>query len=146
MIGEYDKIELPPITLFVRRHRQVCVSCPHCRTRVKGDVPDAASGSPFGPRLHGLALYLKTYQSVSFARLAGMFKEVKEVFGVDISQGALANMLKGSHASFGPAHKEILETLCKADVVASDETSIRVEGINGYHWVFRSDEAVVHDI
>ena len=132
-----------PIAPFVRRHRRVCVSCPHCRTRVKGDVPDAARGSPFGPRLHGLALYLKTYQSVSFARLAGMFKEV---FGVEVSQGALANMLKRSHASFGPAHKEILETLRKADVVASDETGIRVEGINGYHWVFRSDEAVVHDI
>jgi transposase len=30
-----------------------------------------------------------------------------------------------------------------AAVVASDETGVGIEGSNAYHWVFRSDEAVV---
>ena len=29
-------------------------------------------------------------------------------------------------------------------MVASDETGVRIEGANAYHWVFRSPEAVVH--
>ena len=29
-------------------------------------------------------------------------------------------------------------------MVASDETGVRVEGGNAYHWVFRCQEAVVH--
>ncbi|MCP4063737.1 MAG: transposase, partial [Gammaproteobacteria bacterium] len=91
--------------------------CPHCRARVKGDLPDAATGTPFGPRLHALALYLKTCQAVSFARLAGMFAEV---FGVKVSQGTLANMLKRSHRSFEAARQETINELRQADVVASD--------------------------
>jgi len=142
VIGEYDEVDLPPIAPFVRRHRRLRVCCPHCRTRVKGDLPAAATGSPFGSRLHALVLYLKTYQAVSFARLAGM---LDEVFGLKVSQGALANMLKRSHRPFEAAKQEIIGQLRQADAVASDETGIRIEGSNGYHWVFRANQAVVHE-
>ena len=90
VIGEYDEIDLPPIAPFVRRHRRLRVCCPQCRARVKGALPPAATGSPFGPRLHALVLYLKTFQAVSYVRLAGM---LDEVFWLKVSQGALAKML-----------------------------------------------------
>ena len=142
VLGEYDEIDLPPIAPFVRRHRRLRVCCPQCRARVKGALPPAATGSPFGPRLHALVLYLKTFQAVSYVRLAGM---LDEVFGLKVSQGALSNMLKRSHQPFSTAKLEIIDTLRQADVVASDETSIRIEGSNGYHWVFRSSQAIVHE-
>jgi hypothetical protein len=34
--------------------------------------------------------------------------------------------------------------LRQADIVASDERGVRIEGANSYHWVFRCDKAVVH--
>jgi transposase len=34
--------------------------------------------------------------------------------------------------------------LRQAEVVASDETGVRIEGANAYRWVFRSPDAVVH--
>ena len=37
-----------------------------------------------------------------------------------------------------------VSSLRRAEVVASDETGVRIEGCNAYHWVFRSPEAVVH--
>jgi len=70
VIGEYDEIDLPPIAPFVRRHRRLRVFCPHCRTRVKGALPPLANRSPFGPRLHALVLYLKTFHAISLVRLA----------------------------------------------------------------------------
>ena len=142
VIGEYDEIEVPAIVPFVRRHRRLCVTCPHCSALVEAPVPDAAKGSPFGPRLHGLALYLKTFQAISFARLQRMFVEL---FGVKLSQGAIANMLKRSHVPFTQRKQDIIGTLRHADSVASDETGIRIEGLNGYHWVFMSDRAIVHE-
>ena len=142
VIGEYDAIEVPAIRPFVRRHRRLCVCCPHCSSRVKAPVPEAAHGSPFGPRLHGLALYLKTFQAISFARLEAM---LSDLFGVRISQGALANMLKRSHALFAARKTDIIRHLRHADMVASDETGIRIEGLNGYHWVFMSKTAIVHE-
>ncbi len=120
VIGQYDEIELPMLKPFVRRHRRLAVNCPHCRARVNGPLPDVAKSSPFGPRLHALALYLKTFQSVSFARLAGMFADV---FNLSVSQGALANMLKRSHAPFATGKDEIIGRLRRADMVASDETA-----------------------
>jgi transposase len=142
VIGEYDEIELPPIAPFVRRHLRLRVCCPQCQARVKGAMPPAAKGSPFGPRLHALVLYLKTFQAVSFVRLTGI---LDEVFGLKVSQGALANMLKRSHQPFETAKLEIIDNLRRAEVVASDETGIRIEGLNGYHWVFRSSQAIVHE-
>jgi len=142
VIGEYDEIEVPQIKPFVRRHRRLCVCCPHCSSKVKAPLPVAAHGSPFGPRLHALALYLKTFQAISFVRLEGM---LSDLFGVKISQGALANMLKRSHVPFTVRKAAIIKDLRRTDMVASDETGIRIEGLNGYHWVFMSSTAVVHE-
>ncbi len=38
-----------------------------------------------------------------------------------------------------------ITSLPMAAMVASDETGIRIEGLNGYHWVFLSENAVVHE-
>lgn len=142
VIGEYDEIELPPILPFVRRHRRFCVCCPHCSTKVKAGLPEAAVGSPFGPRLHGLVLYLKTFHAVSFARLEAM---MRDLFGLTVSQGALANMLKRGQEPFVAHKTDIIKDLRQAHTVASDETGIRIEGLNGHHWVFVSDKAIVHE-
>ena len=142
VIGEYDEIELPPIQPFVRRHRRLCVCCPYCSSKVKATLPEAARGSPFGSRLHALTLYLKTFQAISFARLEGM---LSDLFGIKISQGALNNMLKRSHLPFAARKADIIQNLRRADAVASDETGIRIEGLNGYHWVFMSGTAIVHE-
>lgn len=142
VIGEYDEIELPSLKPFVRRHRRLAVNCPHCRAQVKAPLPEAACGSPYGRRLHGLALYLKTFHSVSFARLAAIFGDV---FGLQLSQGALANMLRRSHVPFAHGKHRIIQRLRRASMVASDETGIRIEGLSGYHWVFLSGTEVVHE-
>ncbi len=141
-IGEYDEIELPDLKPFVRRHCRLEVTCPQCFASVKAPVPEVAKRSPFGPRLHGLALYLKSFHSVSFARLEGLFGDV---FGLKLSQGALANMLHRGHRPFHKAKRKVVRHLRQADMVASDETGIRIEGLNGYHWVFLSKTEIVHE-
>ena len=106
-----------------------------------GRRPEAASGSPFGPRLHGLATYLKTFQAFSYERLQATFADV---FGVRISQGALMNMLRRAQDCFVAGREQAVAELRQAKVVSSDETGVRIEGSNAYHWVFRCDQAVVH--
>ncbi len=142
IIGEYDEIELPPITPHVTRHRRLGVCCPHCSAKVRAPLPEAATGSPFGPRLHALALYLKTFHLASYARLQQMFGDL---FSLKISQGALVNMLARGHAPFAERKADIISELRRADCVASDETGIRIEGINAWHWIFMSSTAVVHE-
>jgi transposase len=70
---------------------------------------------------------------------------LSDLFGVKLSQGALANMLKRSHVPFAGRKTDIITDLRRSDAVASDETGIRIEGVNGYHWVFMSNKAIVHE-
>ena len=52
--------------------------------RVVAPVPDAAKGTPFGPRVHAMATYLKTFQALSYERLQNAFADL---FGLTLSQG-----------------------------------------------------------
>src|SRR5665648_89739 len=69
LIGEYDEIELPPVQPFVRRHRRFAICCEHCRAKTPAPLPAVTVGTPFGPRIHALAIYLKTRQALSYERL-----------------------------------------------------------------------------
>lgn len=140
-ISEHDRIELPEILPVVERHRRLRVRCPSCGTLVDAPVPDAAKSTPFGPRIHAVATYLKTFQALSYERLQGAFADL---FGLTISQGGLMNMLRRSQTAFAPARNAAIAVLRQAKVVASDETGVRIEGSNAYQWVFRCSQAVVH--
>ena len=141
VIGEYDEIDLPEVKPLVRRHRRLACRCATCGKATSAPVPQAAQGTPFGRRIHALALYLKTNQLFSYQRLQGVFGDL---FGLDISQGALMNMFKRTAPVFAARRDDALMALRRADVVACDETGMRIEGCNGYQWVFCAPDAVVH--
>jgi transposase len=61
-----------------------------------------------------------------------------------ISQGGLMNLLRRAQGRFQAGREDAVAALRRAPVVASDETGVRIEGSNAYHWVFRCTEAVVH--
>jgi transposase len=110
----------------------LAVRCPACGTRVIAPVPQAARAPPFGPRLHAVATYLKTYQTLSSERLQ---RPVADLFGLTVSQGGLMNRLRRAQGAFAAERDR---------AIASDETGVRIEGSNAYHWVFRCSRAVVH--
>ncbi|BDA87269.1 transposase (plasmid) [Aureimonas sp. SA4125] len=141
LVSEHEAIELPDIKPMVERHRRLAVTCPSCGMVNAAPVPDAARGTPFGPRLHAVATYLKTFQALSYERLQSAFADL---FGLTISQGGLMNMLRRAQGAFVPERDSAIAALRRARVVASDETGVRIEGSNSYQWVFRCDEAVVH--
>jgi transposase len=100
-----------------------------------------APGSPFGPALCALILHLHVTQAIGFARLARL---LDEVFGVAISEGAIANILARAEAPIIAAAAAIAEQIRASPVVASDETSARVQGKTWWHWVLLSSSAVYH--
>ncbi len=85
--------------------------------------------------------YLKTFQSLSYERLQAT---LADLFGVPVSQGGLMNMLRRAQGCFQAGRAQAVAVLRQAEVVASDETGVRIEGSTGYHWVFRCTAAVVH--
>jgi len=140
-VSVHERIELPEVKPRVTHHWRLAVCCPACGTRVVAPRPAAARGTPFGPRLHAIATYLKTFQALSYERLQAT---LADLFGLSISQGGLMNLLRRAHGCFQAPREAAVAALRRADVVASDETGVRIEGANAYHWVFRSPDAVVH--
>ena len=141
VIGEYDEIEIAPVKPHVIRHRRFACRCAHCGVEARAPAPAVATSTPFGPRIHALAIYLKGFQALSYERLRGLFRDA---FGLGVSEGALMNMFIRSHPKFRIEADHAKAVLRSATVVASDETGVRIEGTNSYHWVFHCRDAVVH--
>ena len=143
-VHAYDHIDLPPIrpvTTRVNLHR---CACPRCGARVIATPPaDIPAGSPFGPGIVALVVYLHACQLVSYNRLVEM---LHGLFGLTLSEGAIANMLARAAKPFAVAGQAIAAEVRVAAVVASDETSARVAGKTHWQWVFGCATAVRHII
>ncbi|KMO29373.1 MULTISPECIES: IS66 family transposase [Methylobacteriaceae] len=136
-----ERIELPEVAPVVTQHRRLAVHCPSCGARMVAPVPEAARDTPFGPRLHAVATYLKTFQALSYERLQAA---LSDLFGLRLSQGGLMNLLRRAQGRFHSGREAAVAMLRRAAVVASDETGVGIQGSNAYHWVFHSTDAVVH--
>ena len=100
-------------------------------------------GSPFGPGIIAHIIYLHTRQLVGYARLVEV---MRDLFGLTISEGAIANMFGRAAKPFAVVAETIATTVRAASVVHSDETSARVEGKTQWQWVFGCATAVAHTI
>jgi transposase len=140
----YDHIDLPPVRPVVTRIRIFGRRCRTCRRRVRGVAPASMPpGTPFGPVIRSMLAYLHHSHHVGYERLSAL---LAALFGLKISEGAIANALRRMGPAFTAAMSAIKECLLTAPVIASDETTTRVEGVTHWHWVFLSERAVLHQI
>jgi len=130
----YDRVEIPEITPDVTRVVLHGGVCPCCAGRFKATAPAGLEpGSPFGPNLRAFVLYLRFGQAIPFERLARL---MRDLFGLEISEGALANLLQDSAPAFAAQAGLIKQRLLASTVLASDETSVRVGKKTFWTWVF----------
>jgi transposase len=145
----YDHLDLPPIRPVVTRVRIFGRRCPGCRRRVRGVAPAALPpGSPFGPSIVALLAYLHHHHAVGYDRLSAL---LAELFGLRISEGAIANALRRANRPLDRAGAAIVERLRRAAVIGCDETGARLTTAAlgtrmGWEWVLVSDGAVLHRI
>ena len=143
-VHAYDHLDLPPIRPIVtriNRHRGVC---PCCRRAVSAPAPVGFEpGSPFGPGIEALIIHLHITQAIGFERLSRL---MAEVFGLSISEGAIANILARAQTPLAAAAEGIAAAVRASAVVGSDETSARVRGKTWWQWVLLSSTAICHVI
>jgi transposase len=140
----YDKIELPPIRPIVTRVEQYAGQCPQCGQSYVAPVPVGMEpGTPFGTSIQSLATYVRYTHAISYERLAALFTQV---FGLDISEGALANLFQRVKPRLDHHVAEILTRLRSSRLIGSDETSARVNGQQQWEWVFQNAQVCIHVI
>ncbi len=137
----YDHIEIPDIKPDVTRVTLHGGACPCCGKRFKAQAPaDMAPGSPFGANLRALVIYLRFTQGIAFERLARL---LSDLLGLEISEGALVNMLDAARDAFAAQTSAIRARLLSGTALQSDETGLRVGKKNWWFWVFHHNDSAV---
>jgi transposase len=138
-VHAYDRIEIPEIVPDVTRVTLHGGLCPCCRRRFRAAPPAGlAPGSPFGPNLRAFVLYLRFAQAIPFERLARL---MSDLLGLEISEGALANILEASGGAFARQTNLIRDRLLSGTILQSDETSARVGKKTWWTWVFHNGDS-----
>jgi transposase len=137
---EYDHIDIPPIRPTTTRIELFRATCPCCKKRVTASAPaDMPEGTPFGPNVTSIVTYLHGCQMVGYKRLTEV---CQGLFGLTISEGAIANMLARVGKAIAEPAGRIAEKVRASEVIASDETSARVKGKTWWQWTFGCATAV----
>ena len=135
----YDRIEIPEVKPDVTRVTLKGGVCPCCARRFKATAPEGLEpGSPFGPNLRAFVIYLRSVQGIPMARLTDV---LKDLFGLDISEGALDNILDAARPAFAAQTNLIKQRLLAGTALASDETGMRVGKANWWLWVFHHGDS-----
>jgi transposase len=79
-------------------------------------------------------------QGIPLARLSDLFKDL---FGLEISEGALVNILQAARDTFAAQTHCLKADLKDGAVIASDETGLRVGKKNTWLWVFHHGPTAV---
>jgi transposase len=130
----YDHIEIPPIRPETTRVTLYAGICPCCAGKFRAPAPaDMPAGSPFGPNLRALVIYLRFTQGISLERLTRL---LSDILGLAVSEGAIVNMLEAARAKFAAQTDAIRRRLLSGTALESDETGLRVGKQNWWLWVF----------
>jgi transposase len=140
----YDRIDLPLIRPIVTRVEIYGGRCGGCGRRYRAVAPATMGpGTPFAPSIRALLMYLHHSHHVGFERMSHM---LAELFGLTISEGAIANAFARMGSEMTKACVAIKQKLVTARIIALDATTTRVDGVTQWQWVFISDKAVLHAI
>ena len=130
-------IPLPvcPVTTnhVVEEKRCACGAC--CR----GEFPSHVKpGVSYGVNVHAVVAYLSVVQHVPFKRLQSL---LKDLYGIELSQGTISNILNRMKKRASSAYEEIRGRIESSPVVGADETGEYLDGGLHWMWVFQNEVA-----
>jgi len=144
LVGRSQVVELPAVRPLVIEAQVYAVRCGACGERTAAPYPRGLEPArTFGPRVEALLGYLHYTHHLSHERLVAVSASV---CGLAISAGAVEAALERLAARARPAAAAIREEVRSAAAIGSDETGVRVDGENWWHWVFQTSTASYHEI
>jgi transposase len=143
MLADVNQItELPEAKAEVIEVRQYAAECPGCGlNQVKESPAGLEMERTFGARLEATVVYYRQEQHMSYVRTQAA---LQNLHGVEISQGGIDKIMQRAGSTAVQEVKAIEQDIQQSAVIHSDETGSRVDGNNGWQWVFCSLTAVLH--
>ncbi|MGI0132885.1 MAG: IS66 family transposase [Thermoplasmata archaeon] len=132
-------LPLPALLIFdleVLRYR-----CPGCHRRVHAEPP-LPPNQQHGPVLAAW---------IAHQRMLGLSVEkvrtsLKESFGLDISEASILSLEAWVAEQLSPTYSTLRAEVREARAVGADETSFRINGENGWLWVYTHLAAIIYQL
>lgn len=114
--------------------RQFNVHCGHCcrcgkhlrgRHQLQTSNATGAAQSQLGADAQAAIVYLNKHAGLSHGKISAVFKQM---FGIDVSRGACAQVVQRAGRKLKPAYQEIAERIRHSQYLTPDETGWRVGG------------------
>ena len=133
--------DLPVPTLLIFDLEVLRYRCPGCHRRVHAEPP-LPPNQRFGP-------VLATW--IAHQRMLGLSVEkvrtsAKESFGLDLSEATILSTEAWVAERLGSTYEQLRAGVKEAAAVNADETSFRINGENGWLWVYSHLAATVYQI
>ena len=107
--------------------------CRNCKKIIDAPVKDAFPNSRFGVETYLLVAFFKFGLGLTYGKIVEL---LGIAYGLEVSKGALPQMLDTLAGEFGEHYNELKEELRRSPYVNGDETSWRKNGKNWWLWAF----------
>lgn len=117
--------------------------CPHCQKEVHAEPENSLTGFRIGLNAIGLILFLKYNQRLPLAKIS---ESLKCQYGLKIKPAGIQNILNQLKKKFQGEYEKIIEKVKKSKLKHADETGWKINGQNGWCWLFKTPKNVCYVI
>lgn len=134
--------DVPEPRLVVTEHRAIRKGCPACGRMNRGRFPEGV-GEPvqYGAGVKAIGVYLQSYHLLPYQRTAEV---LRDLFGVSLSVGTLAQGLETVSKQLETTAEGIKAAITAAVVAGFDETGVRAQGKLRWIHAASTEEAVYY--
>lgn len=127
-------VSLPQLSPVVKEIRHYITICKNCGERVQSHAKRKAGSNAviYDDTVKALVVYLNLVLFLPYGRIAAF---LKEVFGLDISQGSMENWVNAAKASAEPAIAAIEQYIRRSSVVGFDESGLYCNKRFDWTWI-----------
>jgi transposase len=108
--------------------------CNKCKKLVRGEVPWLPPNQQFGPAVASWIVY----QRMLGLSIGKIQSSLYETYEITISEATILKLEKWVADTLKEDYEKLHEEIVKAAAVNADETGFRIDGKNGWLWVFTS--------
>lgn len=128
-----QEIDMPLIVPTIREYRHSAKVC-SCGYHNRPYAPKKRGGNEitFGKNIQALVTYLNVVQCVPYERLQSL---LKTIFGIEMSQGTISNIIQTTSMKADPAIKLIKDYISNSPVVGFDESGCYCNGRLDWSWI-----------
>jgi len=123
--------DLPELSARVTEYHLWWKRCKRCGGRTRAKRPAHVPEEAFGPRLKAVVTALTAKYHVSRRE---MVEALRDLFGVEMSVGAVQATCERVSAAVAPAVEEVRQEVAQSPAVHADETGWRQHGERAWLW------------